>query len=118
MIDPARVMMTSTGWGWAGCWLTSEDRMMYVTNYEDFEPIDFLSEGEDEDALIRNGRLPAGAAYVDYLTGNGVIEGGCFLFWEDQDLVEWCEGNGFPRPVASLPEEAWDAARDYHYYHE
>lgn len=115
MVDCARVMMSS--FGWDGCWLTSGYRLMNVTDCEDFEPTDFLSDDEGEDVLVRNGRLPAGAAYVDFLDDKGMVEGGCFLYWPDQDLAEWCEGNGFPRPVAHLPDGAWDAVTDYIYYH-
>lgn len=114
MTDP----IPMSGTGWEGCWLSTENRLMNVVDMDNFDPADFVGDGEDEESLLRNGEMPIGSVYVDYLDGSGVVEGGCFLYWPDQDLREWCEGNGYPVPMAPMPQQAWDDVLDFYYYTE
>jgi hypothetical protein len=91
---------------------------MKVTDCSNHEDEDFLGPGEDLSTLERDGRMPAGSAYVDYIevSDDGkadMTDGPCYLYYPGQTLREWCESNGLPVPCVPLPQEAWDEAEEF-----
>ena len=88
-----------------GCYLFDDGTFGYVGDPE-FDPDDFLEDGETEDDLIRDGRGPIGNIYIDRWTKDGeFIQGGCFLYYEGETMKDYCDRNGEPYPVREIPEE-------------
>ena len=87
-----------------GCYQFSDGTFGYVGDPE-FDPEDFLEDGETEDDLNRDGRRPIGNIYIDRWTKDGeFIQGGCFLYYEGETMRDWCGRNGEPYPVKEIPE--------------
>lgn len=101
---------------WEGVYLSSAG-LMRVTDDVNHEDEDFLGPGEDLSTLERDGRMPAGSAYVDYIVGSDgraeMTDGPCYLYYPGQTLREWCEFNDLPVPCVPLPTEAWDEAEEF-----
>ena len=102
---------------WERVYLSSAG-LMRVTDDVNHEDEDFLGPGEDLATLEKNGRMPAGSAYVDFIAmvadGRAEMTGGpCYLYYPGQTLREWCEFNDLPIPCVPLPAEAWDEAEEY-----
>ena len=82
-----------------GCYLFDDGTFGYIGDPE-FDPEDFLEDGETEDDLIRDGRRPIGNIYIDRWTKDGeFIQGGCFLYYEGETMKDYCDRNGEPHPV-------------------
>ena len=98
-----------------GCYLFDDGTFGYVGDPE-FDPEDFLEDGETEDDLIRDGRRPIGNIYIDRWDVNGEFyQGGCFLYYEGETMKDYCDRNGEPYPVREIPEEVIEMfeSRDY-----
>ena len=89
-----------------GNFLFSDGTYGYIGEDSNYDPEDFLEEGETEDDLIRDGREPIGAIYFDRWTKDGeFIQGGCFLYYDGETMKDWCDRNGEPYPVKRVKEK-------------
>ena len=51
-----------------------------------------------------DGLLPAGCMYIDRWYPDGTCnEGGCFIYYIEDTMEDFCERNGYPLPVKEIP---------------
>lgn len=105
-------MVFEEGKMYHGTFFFDDASIGYVADPE-FEPSDYLSDGETEDDLIKDGRRPIGNIYIDrYDADRTFHQGGCFLYYEGETMRDYCERNGLPCPVRELPDEAYEIMED------
>ncbi|WP_400233416.1 hypothetical protein [Methanomethylophilus alvi] len=74
---------------------------------------------EEAERMIRerfDGKILIGNIYIERWDINGEFyQGGCFLYFEGENLRDYCYRNGEPYPVREVPDEVIDAfeAGDY-----
>ena len=53
-----------------------------------------------------DGLLPAGCMYIDRWYPDGTCnEGGCFIYYIEDTMEDFCERNGYPLPVKEIPRD-------------
>lgn len=87
-----------------------------VSEFIDNEDFDWdILDSSDQDAIDKavskefGGKLPIGNIYIDRWGLNGdFYQGGCFLYYEGETLIDYCHRNGEPLPVREIPDEIID----------
>ena len=53
-----------------------------------------------------DGLLPTGCMYIDRWYPDGTCdEGGCFIYYIEDTMKDFCERNGYPLPVKEIPHD-------------
>lgn len=68
-----------------------------------------LKDDTTAERVIRSyfdGLLPAGCMYIDRWYPDGTCdEGGCFIYYIEDTMEDFCKRNGYPLPVKEIPRD-------------